>query len=180
MDWNKIKKELQEPFQASEIEWRVQQAGTYGKGNIYCMVLAYVQSRAIQNRLDDVFGINGWKSSYKVEDVQISKDESLLFECTISVYDPDKKEWINKSDAAPQTQIESIKGGYSDAMKRAGVQWGIGRYLYNLDATFAQTTTLKPSGKEEWRQAKLKDGTKYFWCIPTLPAWALPGVKNGK
>ena len=45
-------------------------------------------------------------------------------------------------------------------MKRAGYQWGIGRYLYNLENVWAD---LEPAGKSY----KLK-------TIPKLPAWALP------
>ncbi|EHU15572.1 putative recombination domain protein [Escherichia coli DEC1A] len=31
-------------------------------------------------------------------------------------------------------------------MKRAAVQWGIGRYLYNLEEGFAQTSLDKKTG----------------------------------
>ncbi len=30
------------------------------------------------------------------------------------------------------SDIESVKGGLSDSMKRAAVEWGIGRYLYGM------------------------------------------------
>lgn len=53
--------------------------------------------------------------------------------------------------------MESTKGGLSDAMKRAAVQFGIGRYLYKLDSIWVP----------------LKDG-KYLEFIPQLPVWALP------
>ena len=50
---------LQEPFKESEIEWRV---GSTTKDKTKGLALAYVTNRAIQNRLDDVFGIFGWKN----------------------------------------------------------------------------------------------------------------------
>ena len=59
-------------------------------------------------------------------------------------------------------------------MKRAGAQWGIGRYLYYLDETFAETTEDNQKGSRIWNRAKLKDGTEYCWKAPGLPAWALP------
>lgn len=34
------------------------------------------------------------------------------------------------------SDIEPVKGGLSDSMKRAAVQWGIGRTLYNMDTVF--------------------------------------------
>ena len=49
-------------------------------------------------------------------------------------------EWITKYDVSDPTQIEPVKGGFSGAMKRAGAQWGIGRYLYQLQETFAEVS----------------------------------------
>ena len=40
-------------------------------------------------------------------------------------------EWISKEDGAPFTDFEAFKGGISDALKRAAVKYGIGRYLYD-------------------------------------------------
>ncbi|MEG2678653.1 MAG: Rad52/Rad22 family DNA repair protein, partial [Oscillospiraceae bacterium] len=44
--------------------------------------------------------------------------------------------WVTKWDGAEDTDIEPIKGGLSDSMKRAAVQWGVGRVLYNMDAVW--------------------------------------------
>ncbi|ECQ3618093.1 recombinase, partial [Salmonella enterica] len=65
--------------------------------------------------------------------------------------------------------------GRSGAMKRAAVQWGIGRYLYNLEEGFAQTSLDKKQG---WHRAKLKDGTGFYWLPPSLPNWAMPASGN--
>ena len=42
--------------------------------------------------------------------------------------------WVWKSDGAGATDFEGAKGAFSDSFKRAAVHWGIGRYLYDLDA----------------------------------------------
>ena len=39
-------------------------------------------------------------------------------------------EWLWKEDCGEETQVEAAKGEASDAMKRAGFAWGIGRKLY--------------------------------------------------
>ena len=57
--------------------------------------------------------------------------------CGLSIYDEEKREWIEKIDGAENTDFESIKGGISDSFKRAAVLWGIGRYLYLFDAKWA-------------------------------------------
>ena len=157
-----LEKELKKPFKADEIEWRISRAGKKGDGKVWATCLAYVSNRAIQNRLDEVFGVGGWKNEYVAW-----KGDSQL--CGISA--KIEGEWITKYDGAGDTDFESIKGGLSDSMKRAAVQWGIGRYLYNLDETFA---VVSETGKF-YQSANEKKGTPAFkWNPPSLPAWALP------
>lgn len=166
MDRNEVKKieaALQAPFEASDIEWRAQQVGLTKDGKPWAKVLAYVTNRAIQSRLDEVVGADGWKNRLREW-----RDKSTV--CGISVRFG--SEWITKWDGADETDIEPTKGGISDAMKRAAVQWGIGRYLYKLDATFADCTMERQRGAE-WHQAK-SGQTIFYWKAPALPAWALP------
>ena len=143
-----IMKQLQEPFPPQDIEWRV---GSTNADKTKGIALAYVTNRAIMNRLDDIFGPFGWKNEFKEW-----KGTSQL--CGISVLWGG--EWITKWDGADDSQTEAVKGGLSDAMKRAGYQWGIGRYLYNLEN---QWVDIVPAG----RSYRLKSE-------PTLPDWALP------
>jgi hypothetical protein len=164
-----IQQKLEKPFPKEEIEWRIQKSGFSGD-KPYAMVLCYVQNRAIQKRLDDIFTPMGWQNAFKEW-----RDNSQL--CGISIWDVDKMEWITKWDGADETDVEGTKGGLSNSMKRAAVQWGIGRYLYQLDATFAECSTDKKQG---WNKAKTKDGKDFYWKEPTLPAWAIDGqVING-
>lgn len=145
---NEIMKKLQEPFSPDEIEWRVgSTSGDKSKG----IALAYVTNRAIQNRLDAVFGPFGWKNEFREW-----RGTSQL--CGISVRF--EGEWITKWDGADDSNTEAVKGGLSDAMKRAAYQWGIGRYLYNLENAWVP---IEPAGKS----FRLKQE-------PRLPAWALP------
>lgn len=149
---------LQAPFAAEEIEWRVGKTnGDKTKG----MALAYVTNRAIQNRLDDIFGPFGWQNKF-IE----WGDKAQL--CGISVKDPDTGEWITKWDGAEDTDFEATKGGLSDSMKRAAYQWGIGRYLYKLDAVWVPV-------KQVGKSYIIEPGKE-----PKLPAWALPRGTQGK
>ena len=163
--------ELSKPFPSNDIEWRVQRSGVKN-GRVWAMVIPYVTNRAIQSRLDSVFGVMGWKNEYK--------EISGGFMCGISIRCPDSKEWVTKWDGAEHTKIESIKGGISGAMKRCAVQWGIGRYLYNLEACFADCFTGR-EGKNR-AEAKGQNGHKtYFtWNPPKLPDFALPDNEKGQ
>ncbi len=164
-----IEDKLKAPFPESDIEWRIQSSGISGNGKPWAVVLAYVTNRAIMNRLDEVFGIERWQNAFK--------DHDKAVECGIGVRFND--EWVWKWDAAEETAIDSVKGGRSASMKRAAVQWGIGRYLYNLDASFADCSL---EDRKDWNRASIKgkDGkyTTFWWNPPALPSWALPQGKT--
>ncbi len=119
METKEIMKMLRAPFSDEELEKKVQSTNfEKTKG----MVAFYVSARAIQNRLDEVFGFDGWKTSYK--------EVNGGYICSLSV--KVNGEWVTKEDGAPTTQFESIKGGISNAFKRvASSGFGIGRYLYD-------------------------------------------------
>lgn len=134
--WEEIKRELIEPFAHEDVEWRIQKVIDTREGP-RGLAVAYVTARAIQNRLDDVVGPQNWEDEYAPWHVLGDKTVSQL--CTIRIYDPDRREWISKTDGAEDTDIEPVKGGLSDAYKRAAVKWGIGRYLYGLPATWVDT-----------------------------------------
>ena len=154
-----IFKKLLKKFPADEIEWRISQSGLKKDGSVWARCLAYITNRAIQDRLDEVFTPFGWRNEFKEW-----KGGQL---CGISVKVGD--DWITKWDGAQDTQFEAVKGGLSDSMKRAAVQWGIGRYLYNLDEAYA---TISADGK--YYQSASKDKPAFKWNPPALPAWALP------
>lgn len=117
--------------------------------------------------MDDVFGIGGWKNNYK-EFLQ-----GIICEISCKIGD----EWVTKSDGSEQTQIEALKGGLSASMKRAAVQWGIGRYLYKLEAQFVKIVESSNAPGATYINDK-KNNVKGYWNPPQLPAWALPTGNN--
>lgn len=160
---------LAEPFDAEDIEWRVSRAGM-GKQGVYCHVLAYITARAIQQRLDEVCGPGEWRN----EPLTVFELRPGVFCMQVGISIRIDGEWVTKWDVSEPTNIEPAKGGFSGAMKRAGAQWGIGRYLYHLEETFAE---VSDQGGREWNWARLPEkhgGGDYYWKPPQLPAWALP------
>lgn len=113
-----------------EIEIRVQQVTEKG-----AQLLLYKDSRCDKRILDETFGIFGWKDRY--EEVK-----GNLF-CTISIYDGEKQQWIDKCDCGTESFSEKEKGEASDAFKRAGFNVGIGRELYTRIFYFASVPTKK-------------------------------------
>lgn len=159
---------LSDPFDPKDIEWRPQRTGQTN-GKYWLMLLAYINNRAIMDRLDEVCGRDKWVNKYK--DWHVT---SQL--CGISIKIGD--DWITKWDGADNTNIESTKGGLSDAMKRAAVQWGIGRYLYKLDTTFAYGVFEDPKDDNHLPYYDSKVGKRVYYPRPKLPSWAMPGVKE--
>ena len=142
-----IEEKLKAPFKPDEIEWRL---SVTLKDKMKGLAVAYVTNRAIQNRLDEVLGAANWKNEF------IVSEKTKICGLSIKI----NGEWITKYDGASDTDIEAVKGGLSGAMKRAAVQWGIGRYLYKLPS---QWVKIKQQGK-----SYAIDDT------PILPDWALP------
>lgn len=161
---------LAEPFHPNDIEWRVSRAGINKKQEVFCMVLAYITARAIANRLDDVVGPANWcNTPLSVKEL---RPGIMAMEVGISILIDGK--WVTKYDVSEPTHIEPAKGGFSGAMKRSGQQWGIGRYLYLLDETFAETSEDGGKGWEYARLPEKQGGGTYYWKPPKLPGWALP------
>lgn len=120
---------------ADEIEVRVGQGGNQ-KSPDWCSLLLYKDARCDMRRLDEKFGIYGWKRKHEL----IGQN---LF-CTVSVY----KEgigWIDKQDVGTPSNTEAVKGQASDSFKRACSCLGIGRELYTAPKRYSSTSTEKPN-----------------------------------
>ena len=120
---------LAKPFAPEDLEWRLQNTN---EEKMRGMAVPYVTNRAIQNRLDEVCGPENWYNEFKPWHSNGKKDAQL---CGIAIYF-EGKGFITKWDGAEDSDIEPIKGGLSDSMKRAAYQWGIGRVLYSLDTVW--------------------------------------------
>ena len=116
-------------------------------------------ARVIQDRLDDVLGVEGWQDEYEV-----LPDNSSLAGCASRL----AANGLRKMDVGgPSEQPDGgdrMKAAFSDALKRAAVKFGVGRYLYRL-----------PSQWVDYDSAK-----RQFRATPTLPAFALPKPARGK
>lgn len=102
-----------------EVECRIGQISKGGRG---LSLLLYKTSRTDMALLDETFGPMNWRCSYE--------EVKGVLNCTLGVYDADKGLWIDKQAAGTESNMESEKGESSDALKRAGFLWGIGRELY--------------------------------------------------
>lgn len=163
-------KELANPFDPNDVEWFV---GVTTKDKTKGMAIPFITNRAVQARLDDVCGIDGWKNEYKplkasgtFDENGIQTGEKTSYLCGISVWSEARGEWITKWDGSEETAVEALKGGLSSAMKRAAVNLGIGRYLYLLESPWVE---IEPQGRSYVIKANQKI---------VLPEWAMPGGRG--
>lgn len=153
-DPRQIQAELSMPFAPEDLEWRLQRVVEAKELGI---AVPYVTNRAIMSRLDDVVGPENWYNDFKPWHGAGGKEAQL---CGISIRYGDG--FITKWDGAEDSDIEPVKGGLSDSMKRAAVQWGIGRVLYNMDVVFVdvekrgKTWSIKNNQQERLDYAYLK------------------------
>lgn len=116
------------------------------------LAIPYVDARAIQDRLDEVLGLINWQDEY-----ECMADGSVICRLRIRVGD----EWICKVDVGgPSEQPDEgdrRKAAFSDALKRAAVKFGIGRYLYRQPP---QWQDWDPTRKQWVRSPSASSGTQ--------------------
>lgn len=102
---------------AEEIDCRIATINEKG-----LTLLLYKDARVDQNILDEEVGDVNWQRSHQTIDGRLY--------CTVSIFDPQKQQWISKQDVGTESYTEKEKGQASDSFKRACFNWGIGRELY--------------------------------------------------
>jgi hypothetical protein len=147
-DCKQVAAALAAPFDPSEVKFKP----AVVSGN-RALALPYVDARVIQDRLDEVLGVCGWQDEYDV-----LPDGSVVCKLRCKI----DGEWVTKTDVGgPSEQPDEgdrRKAAFSDALKRAAVKWGVGRYLYRLSSQWV-----------DYDQQK-----RQFVRPPTLPASAIP------
>ena len=138
-------------LRADEIECRVKQ--TTAKGNI---VLLYKTARTDMDLLDETVGAENWYKTYQ-------EIKGNLY-CTLFVRCGD--EWIGKQDCGIESRADDEgnekKGEASDAFKRAGFAWGIGRELYT------SPFVLIPCDVEPIGNGRYKPKTNHYYEVSEI------------
>ncbi|HEV2133171.1 MAG TPA: Rad52/Rad22 family DNA repair protein [Terracidiphilus sp.] len=162
-EMNDLLHQLAEPFDLSEIKWRVTHTNRDGSRGA---VIAFADPRAYTDRLNQLFTPSGWTRNYDVTTVsaisRVKRDKliqtgKVLVTCTLTIarlgcHSGSGEEWADEENAFTAAEAQ--------AFKRTAMCFGLGRYLYKLPETWVQL--------DEYRKPTR---------LPALPQWALP---NGK
>lgn len=127
-------------------KWKIQ---SFNGNQTKASCVAYIDARDVMDLLDRAVGYENWKDEYRFEGGQ--------WLCGISI--KLKDEWITKWDTGVAGDFEVEKAVISDAFKRAGVKWGIGRFLYDLEIKLVDVANKKPVDPNGKRIFNL---TEYF------------------
>ena len=137
---------------ADEIDIRVGQ--TLNTPNFQGVsLLLYKDARVDMTLLDEAVGEYNWQRSH-------SRDNA---NCTVSIWDSEKQQWVSKEDTGTESNTEAEKGKCSDSFKRACVNWGIGRSLYSApkitikcDLEQDKKGNYKPAKGIAWRVKEIE------------------------
>lgn len=159
---------LEEPFDVSEIKWRVTnttQVGSKSGPRYRGQMLAYADPRAYTDRLNQLFTPTGWTRDYNIQMVQNFERKErgatertitakIVVTCKVTVHGLGAhtglgEEWADNDNAGTAAEAQ--------AFKRACSCFGLGRYLYDLEGQWVDL-----------------DEKKRPFETPKLPEWARP------
>lgn len=128
---------LRKPFDPELIKWKIQTNPKEGQDK--AIVVAFIDSRDVTERLDLVTG-GDWSSEFSLPQVNAGAQFSL--ECALTVCGVTRRDV--GTVPAPRQNEDSTKDLYSDALKRAAVQFGVGSHVYRFPKVKAK---VQASGK---------------------------------
>jgi hypothetical protein len=105
------------------LTWIPRATGSSQDGICWVLLLPYINRTAVLDRLDEVCGPENWQDEYE-------KGPSGGLICRLSILI--EGTWISKCGGAENIGREAVKGGITEALKRAASKWGIGRYLASI------------------------------------------------
>lgn len=114
-------------------QWRVQ---SYSKTKPLATVMTYIDARQCMELLDE-YAVYGWGRTHEVINGNVY--------CSVTVNMPDGS-IQTRSDCGTESSTEKEKGQSSDSFKRACVNFGIGRFLYDLPVLYVDTDVVKAQG----------------------------------
>lgn len=131
-------------LKAEEIECRIAMVRDNG-----LTLLLYKDARCDMNILDETVGAFNWQRCHSRENAN----------CTVSIWDEAKAQWISKEDTGTESNTEAAKGLASDSFKRACFNWGIGRELYTAPFIWIPSSLCEIKGGKCYDKFKVESIT---------------------
>jgi hypothetical protein len=143
-----IKDKLGTCFEPEDVKWL---PGSVSKDGSKALAFAYADPRAYMDRLNDVVGPENWSKEFRT-----SVSEAKIFvTCRVTIKDLGFSEDVGEANL---TDDNAYTVAASQAFKRACVQYGMGRYFYDLPKVWCD----------------YDKAIKHLKTTPELPEWAIP------
>ena len=110
------------------------------------LYVPYFDARDVADKLDELFRWDGWSDEITFQELK----GSSFAVCRLTIHahgGPTPSATTTKTDAAPLTNFEAVKGGASDAFKRTAAKLGVGRNAYAMP-TFWGPCLVKGQGEK--------------------------------
>ncbi|HEC32777.1 MAG TPA: hypothetical protein ENI63_00775 [Candidatus Kaiserbacteria bacterium] len=130
-------------------KWRVQ---SFSKNKPSASIIAYIDARDAMDLLDEVCSPENWQSDFKEVNGRLFAGIGINIDGN----------WVWKWDTGSESNIEKEKGEVSDGFKRAGVKWGVGRFLYSMKVHYVKASAIKAQGTYPY---VVDDNGKRVWSI---------------
>lgn len=150
-------------------KWREQSVNQRG-----ATMVAYIDARQLFDQLDKVCGAGNWQDDFRLVDGKLYGGIGILVEQPKVDGLTVPAEWVWKWDVGSESNVEKEKGESSDALKRAGIHWGIGRFLYTLGIV-----TLK-SAEYNGKYKPADDSGKIIWDREELTKLCNQALEEGR
>jgi hypothetical protein len=131
--------DLRRPFKPEAIKWKIQ-TNPKPEQNKKAMIVAHIDARLVAARLNTV--APDWSDSFND-----GLHGSVICRLTVCGHTRCDVGWAEVADSNGLITDAGIKGIYSDAFKRAAVQFGVGAFLYSLPRQYAAADQLKHLGR---------------------------------
>ena len=125
IDWQA----LSAPFDPADVDFRPQGKSSTN-GNV--QVVAYVDARTVMARLDEACGPDGWSFTWEPIVVELGQVQIAKGRLTIG--------GVVCEDVGEASNFDPSKGCVSDTLKRVAVQFGVARYLYDIERTWVKAS----------------------------------------
>jgi len=122
-----IIRELRAPFAPQQVKWKIQTNPGEDEENPLAIVVSYVDARDVTERLDVATGGN-WSNQFEEPVVRAGALPSLA--CALTVCGVTRI-GVGTVDR-PRDGEDNTKALYSDALKRAAVEFGVASHLYRF------------------------------------------------
>jgi hypothetical protein len=172
--------ELEVPFDAAVIEWRVTNTSKDRKRG---QIIPYADQRAYTDRLNSLFTPAGWTRKYAVHtspNFERSKDQKTVAKvfvtCELTIFgigshSATGEEWADDENAGTAAEAQSFK--------RAAACFGLGRYLYYFTGAWVDLDDHK---RPKDRPILVGWATPEGWREGLRPSQAIPvhGIREDR